>query len=118
MTERYLGYQGDPNDKQAVFDFVAAHLLAQGRAATTNSKLLCRLRGAGGTMCAVGCLIPDADYHSSMEDGVATMWRNNHFPNPEVRDVIRGLQRVHDMIAPEKWPVYLRSIAINEGLAV
>ena len=52
--------------EQEIFDTVLTHLREQGEAATTDDGS-CRYRGADGTACAVGCLIPDELYDPLIE---------------------------------------------------
>lgn len=55
-------------EKQEIFDTVATHLLKQGRRAVNpDIPEMCHYRGAGGTKCAVGVLIPDEAYEPMME---------------------------------------------------
>src|SRR5205814_1345362 len=67
----YLGYQGNPENNQAVFGFVARHLLRQqaksSAAIAGREETLCVFRSPGGLMCAAGCLVPDADYDPQWE---------------------------------------------------
>lgn len=62
-------------DRQDVFDTVAEHLIQQGKAAVYPNKPdgfeYCRYRTPDGTMCAVGCLIPDSAYKLSIENKTA-----------------------------------------------
>lgn len=50
-----------------VFDKVKTHLLTQGKRAMLPGGYACAYRGAGGTKCAVGCLILDEAYDHRME---------------------------------------------------
>lgn len=52
--------------EQEIFDTVLTHLREQGEAATSAGDS-CRYRGANGTACAVGCLIPDELYDPLIE---------------------------------------------------
>ena len=55
-------------EAQEIFDTVATHLLKQGRRAVNpDIPEMCHYRGAGGTACAVGVLIPDEVYDPMME---------------------------------------------------
>ncbi len=55
-------------EAQEIFDTVATHLLRQGRRSMfEDSPSVCAYRGAGGTKCAVGVLIPDELYNPEME---------------------------------------------------
>ena len=57
------------NNIQEVFDYVASHLIRQGRQSKTDDLSYggCSYRGNGGTSCAVGCLIPDEEYKVVLE---------------------------------------------------
>lgn len=51
---------------QAMFNHVYTHLWWQNRQATGEDRF-CAYRGKGGTMCAIGCLIPDDKYTYRLE---------------------------------------------------
>lgn len=53
--------------RQEVFEFVTKFLIAQGKPSRASDGK-CAYRGVEGRMCAVGCLLPDEDYHKSMEN--------------------------------------------------
>jgi hypothetical protein len=100
-------------NQQEIFDKVAVHLFEQGKQANKDDGT-CAYRGEAGTMCAVGCLIPDAMYVPSMddaeewEDGVGTsvqmIW--NNFPDlveylgEGNLGLLNALQNVHDAFSP------------------
>lgn len=92
--------------KQEVFDKVSTHLFAQGKQALFGSDddASCAYRGANGTQCAAGCLIPDDMYDESMEynsidylvDAAASgVWK---IPADikAYQDLVLQLQHVHD----------------------
>lgn len=55
-------------EAQEIFDTVAKHLFKQGQRATDpDGGVMCSYRGANGTKCAVGVLIPDELYDAVME---------------------------------------------------
>ncbi len=56
-------------DRQAIFDRVATHLLTQMVKSMKDPDMdnRCMYRGANGTSCAVGCLIPDDRYEERFE---------------------------------------------------
>ena len=56
---------------QEVFETVANHLFTQGQQAK-NDVGHCMYRGIGGTKCAVGILISDADYEYDMDMGFSS----------------------------------------------
>ena len=99
-----------------IFDFVAAHLIRQGK--RSLGAAYCLYRGYDGMSCAVGCLIDDAFYDPSMEGKL--------LPNSELLqnavtrsigrkltahtiDVMSVLQRVHDRDPIRAWPAMLAS---------
>jgi hypothetical protein len=90
-------------EAQEIFDTVAKHLLKQGRRAVNpDIPEMCHYRGANGTKCAVGVLIPDEAYDSMMEGRTVVgllshpefkiprwMWNNEQ--------LLIELQNVHDV---------------------
>lgn len=57
-----------PYTKQETFDMVLEHLAKQGGPAVNEKGLRsCLYRGANGTKCAIGALIPDELYHQNVE---------------------------------------------------
>lgn len=56
-------------DAQSIFDKVATHLFTQGVQSKNleDTRQPCAYRGANGTSCAVGCLIPDELYEPWMD---------------------------------------------------
>lgn len=71
---------------QEVFDYIVAFLLKQG-ARSVGGDGACRYRGDDGTMCAIGCLLPDETYDPWMEGlGLADFllpWRQERHPDPD-----------------------------------
>jgi hypothetical protein len=62
------------NDLRGMSEKIRDHLKAQkARAMGTNDGgfVVCRYRGDGGSMCAVGCLIPDERYTPTIEGNSA-----------------------------------------------
>lgn len=65
----------------------------------------CRYRGRNGTACAVGLLIPDADYHSDLESFGARSLLEKFQPVEkqgvftEQANMLCALQQFHDMAA-------------------
>ena len=104
-------------NNQEVYDKVKAHLLSQGHK-SLNANGDCSYRGENGAMCAVGVLIPDDMYQSSMEgnsctsDAVGiTLYKlrlDYSFANK--------LQQLHDSLAPEYWAAELELLALRNGL--
>lgn len=103
---------------QEIFDKVANHLLTQNEPSmfddSTNS--LCAYRGSKGTMCAVGCLIPDSLYSPEFEENDVTskIIRVLFFE----RDLwlLQELQRIHDLYKPIEWQDKLNNLANDSNL--
>ncbi len=53
-------------DKQALFNKVVTHLLAQNQRSSSDSHS-CAYRGNNGLMCAAGAVLPDEHYKPSLE---------------------------------------------------
>lgn len=108
-------------NNQEIFDKVARHLLIQGvksiSIAFDEGAGDCKYRGPNGTMCAIGCLIPDAEYLESMEGfniaGVSSISRT-------IRNLdhmfLASLQRIHDNYSPEEWKARLNTLASEVNL--
>ncbi len=83
---------------QEIFTFVLESLRAQGRRAIDTDGL-CRLRGEGGTKCAVGFLIPDSEYSPELDtDDFLGSEKAKNFPEIcENRLLMNDLMILHDM---------------------
>ena len=119
---------------QEIFDKVATHLLKQGQrsvALSSEGAPQCQYRGDKGTMCAVGCLIPDERYDSSIEGlSVAMMTREDDFHQEDdgVLDalgfavkfrqirLLTDLQIMHDNVEPDQWKPWLIALGKRYGL--
>jgi hypothetical protein len=120
-SRSYEGYQGDPADNQAVFRFVAEHLLQQRRKSQAQPSegerdAFCLFRGPGGRMCAAGCLVPDSDYDPEWEqDGEIGTWSNpvtDYFTQRGFDlDLLLELQKIHDNTEVADWPRELQTTA-------
>lgn len=96
---------------QEIFDKVAAHLATQ-KVASFERFQGCLYRGPKGTMCAVGCLIPDSAYSPDFErlplplekpngsDALLLYEAVEKLGLAEFRPLLRDLQRVHDKLMP------------------
>ena len=89
-------------EAQEIFDTVATHLLKQGRRAVNpDIPHMCHYRGANGTACAVGVLIPDEVYDPMMEGRtVVKLVNDSTFEIPKWMaknaTLLAWLQNVHD----------------------
>lgn len=96
---------------QEIFDKVATHLATQ-KVASFERFQGCLYRGPNGTMCAVGCLIPDSAYSPDFErlplplekphgsDALLLYETVEKLGLAEFRPLLRDLQRVHDKLMP------------------
>lgn len=114
---------------QAFFDFIAEHLLRQGKRSETPEstvyKRKCAYRGEDGLKCAVGAILPDKLYRSEYEDSDAGLFNKMmaHYGiaegSPLANDwvaLLLDLQRVHDMHAPTHWLYRIVDAAADRGL--
>src|SRR5438132_7005107 len=129
-TLEYLGYQGNPENNQAVFGFVARHLLRQqaksSAAIAGREETLCVFRSPGGLMCAAGCLVPDADYDPQWEhdgeigrpDPFGNYSRSSHYFLRRGFDLqlLSDLQWIHDVAEVNEWSAKLAGVASDWGL--
>ena len=118
-------------NQQEIFDKVATHLIAQGKQSLGYGDIdghlaqACAYRGRGGTMCAVGCLIPDDEYKPEFE-GKSWARIAQNVPSfagaySEVHELILSLQLVHDDAnyweTPETLKIALGVVADQYGLS-
>lgn len=84
---------------QSLFDKIVGHLFTQGRQSRRDvSRTSCAYRGADGSACAVGCVIPDDRYTPSIESR-AVYAEEVREVVPEIEphmNLLAALQRVHD----------------------
>lgn len=101
-----------------VFDIVRNHLLTQ-NATSFSVDRQCAYRGAGGLKCAIGCLIPDHDYHPNMEGpGIRSnslVWRalekrGIKWEDTTMVGLLYDLQNVHDAWTPSAWVDLLEQV--------
>lgn len=114
----------DSSTRQEVFDFIATHLLTQkekstnkqGRILDHNPYTECRYRGPRGLKCAAGCIIPDEYYDRDIEGSIWSRvvdfsgFSNNH------ETLILVLQKIHDTIHVQHWPLHLKKLALSQKL--
>lgn len=92
--------------RQEIFDTVVTHLFTQGVQSASVSGDRCFYRGPNGTMCAVGCLIPDEEYEEDFEMRTVLslyMFLRNTGKAEKTREILgeneyllADLQQVHD----------------------
>ena len=94
-------------NEQQIFNRVADHLFTQGK--PSMNGMMCQYRGPKGTMCAIGCLIPDNKYNKNFDNmdvfsdtSVKTMRSKykrifNSFISSKISDeFLERLQYLHD----------------------
>ena len=112
-------------NKQAVFDKVRDHLLAQ-NARSVDSVDACRYRGPNGLKCAIGCLISDKAYRPGLE-GRSIVFNDPVLLRALKKSGLRAisaadmfllseLQGIHDTYSPECWHAALARTAERHGL--
>ena len=114
--------------QQQALDKSAAHLLRQGERADMRGdgaagELACVYRAPDGRMCAIGCLIPDHNYHPEMENKdirtlFDTFWEDmlDAGLDDEHMTFYSDLQLVHDTYEPAQWVGALDKLAHEFGL--
>lgn len=107
-------------EAQEVFDKVARHLLKQNKRSSHGANV-CKYRGPLGTMCAVGCLLPDdlalrADREYYSVAGLRTYGLLPEELKPHVGLLI-DLQLIHDDHNVTSWRGCLISVAAQHGLS-
>jgi hypothetical protein len=108
---------------QEAFTKAYIHLLSQGTKAHDPVEMQCAYRGQNGTMCAVGCLIPDDLYNKEMEG--LQVWKilNSYtdikklFSDVNV-EMLHQLQNIHDFSPASVWPSRLELLAGRFGLTI
>lgn len=114
---------------QQIFDTVVNHLRAQGAKSVAlnedgstqmaGSVAFCLYRSADGKRkCAAGAVITDEEYLPEMEGNVITAVMDRYklthlFPH---RELLAGLQQVHDFRSVEEWEENFKLVADQMGL--
>jgi hypothetical protein len=76
------------------------YFITQGKAPGRNSDGDCQFRGAYGTKCAIGCLIPDRKYKKDMEGHSAYFVLDMAIPNHSIPpSLATSFQSAHDNAA-------------------
>lgn len=106
---------------QELYNKVRKHLLTQMAKSTFPSiQASCAYRGDNGLKCAIGCLIPDEHYSSSLEGYTA---RNEEVMRAaglsiENINLAIDLQKIHDCHRVEKWATKLDYVASDYSLEI
>ncbi len=100
---------------QEAFDKMVAHLRKQGKPAKQDGS--CRYRTDDGLMCAVGCLLTDAEYKRSMEGkGVERMQRTYGVLQDLDPSFLAEMQDTHDGWETTVWEARFADTAAHHGL--
>lgn len=112
--------------KQEVFEISSVHLVKQNRKATEtiSGRDQCRYRAADGSMCAVGCMIPDEEYREEFEGysvsgigyAVCEKIRAAAGITQDTADLAGRLQTIHDCGTPDTWRNRLKELAKEYNL--
>ena len=92
-----------------VFEFIRDHLLKQGERSLMDNELTCAYLGTEGKKCAVGVLIREDIYHSSIEEKPVnhSLLRSavtKSVPNWIINtDMLGELQCIHDGRSTYDW---------------
>lgn len=113
---------------QQLFDTVVIHLRNQGQ----KSHIMedpqgkwygCYYRSPEGHKCAIGCLIPDADYSPEFEEknldkllDQKLLPARTHNELSKHRELLKALQFTHDFKPISEWEMCWENIAKNHNL--
>lgn len=106
---------------QEIYSKVRQHLLTQNAKSVHGMMNKCAYRGTDGRSCAVGCLIPDELYRTSLEGGtvdradVARLLKGLGITHENL-DLVADLQWCHDQYLPSQWEEELCRIACKYRL--
>jgi hypothetical protein len=103
--------------KQQIFDQTAEHLLTQSKKALLHGR--CWYRSSDGCQCAIGPLISEETYESSMEgksiEGIIKDFFFDKY-NSTVINFLSKLQYIHDCRSVNYWQMDLNDFANNHDL--
>lgn len=101
---------------QEVLDTIMNGLRKQG-IKSLNGGGGCAYRGLNGTKCAVGMLIPDEDYTTSMEGTLYDPLLSEYLTGKGYNfALLVSLQCVHDAYQPSEWEEAFERVANKYGL--
>lgn len=84
------------------FDTVKTHLLTQMEKSRGELGDTCMYRGTNGRKCAIGCLIPDNEYHPSLEGAAVSSLKLKCLQGLD-RKMLSRLQSIHDIYRIDQW---------------
>ena len=92
-----------------VFEFIKNHLLTQGQRSLMDNEMTCAYFGVEGKKCAVGALIREDIYHSSIEEkpvnhSLVQSAITESVPNWKINtEMLCELQSIHDGKSMYDW---------------
>ena len=92
-----------------VFEFIKNHLLTQGQRSLMDNEITCAYFGFEGKKCAVGALIREDIYHSSIEEkpvnhSLVQSAITKSVPNWKINiEMLGELQSIHDGASDYDW---------------
>ena len=114
-----------PSRMQQMFDIVVGGLLRQNAQSLGRISDICLYRGLHGRKCAVGFLISDEAYHSSLEGENTTSQSvlkaiEMTFPKLTTSEIglLYSMQNIHDSCEPHQWPNQFASLARRYNLTM
>ena len=108
---------------QTAFNRSANHLLKQNKKSMASGGercgVGCMYRGPDDTMCAIGVLITNKEYHTKFEGSTVMSGKITELDSLKGLDfeLLRDLQRTHDRSNPSNWRDNLMNVASNHGLS-
>jgi hypothetical protein len=109
---------------QEIFDRVWTHFVVEGNPRSMNNYGACVYRGLNGARCAVGVLIPDAEYRDDFEGfNAGALIRGDDCPPSlvpmrEHADLLDALQIAHDGACNGDVDPRLRIVANEHSLTI
>lgn len=110
---------------QRIFDDVSTHLMKQYKQCSAESEG-CLYRDGNGNSCAIGGIIKEEFYNSSLERAPAShrkvlrMIANSGYGQTEDLELIdkeiNGLQLIHDSFPEQQWFIRLHKYALDHSL--
>ena len=101
---------------QELFDTIVTHLRTQGRLCITLAG--CAYRGDEGSMCAIGCLIPNEAYSSDMEGkSIIGLLCSDLLPESLKNELkahdrlLTSMQDIHDRCTVSSWEDEFKRVA-------
>ena len=94
-----------------VFEFIKNHLIEQGQRSLMDDGMACAYLGFEGKKCAVGALIREDIYHSSIEEkpvnhSLVRSAVTKSVPNWKINiEMLGELQSIHDGASDYDWEV-------------